>query len=1258
MPDAIGTLLNARYQLEAEIGRGGMGVVYRAHDTLLGRDVAVKVLSASELGTEGRARLLREALAAAGLNHPNIVTVHDVGEAEELPFIVMELVEGPSLYEQPPAELEQILAIAQQICAALDHAHTNGIVHRDLKPENVLITPDPRAGTGVPSRGSGCSAKLVDFGLARSVASRTTAEGVIAGTVFYLAPELALGQACDGRADLYALGVMLYELTTGVLPFVADDPWAVISQHLHAPVVPPRAKSSDIPLALDRLIVQLLAKSPEDRPSSAEEVEEILGHLERGETVREVSLEGEAELSMLDRIVRGRLVGRERELAQTRALWQKVVAGEGQTLLISGEPGIGKTRLVRELVTQVRVAGGRALEGECYHEGIGPYAPFAQILRRAFRDGAGAQLAAALPGFVLADLLILSPALRLRYPDHPPNPPLDPKAEQLRLFENVVALCQALCDRAPLLLVLEDAHWADGGTLSLLCHLARRTRRQRVMIVATYREVELDATHPLHEVLLDLDRRNLATRLKLFRLGREGTHDMLAALFAEEITPEFLEGIHRETEGNPFFVEEVCKALVESGQLTFEGGRWHRPSMEELGIPQSVRLAIQSRVGRLPPQVQDTLCLAAVVGHEFEFDTLAQASELDEEALVGALESAEGAQLIEERSREAGGTFGFTHGLIPATLAEGLSGLRRRRLHRRVAEVIEALHADDGSWLAALAYHYSEAGVEDKALHYLTQAGDRARASYANEDAIRYYSQALEYVPENAPERLELLAARARVYGLVAQMEAQRADLEAMLALAGALENDAHRCDALVALAECLHNTGGAGCREPAERAAELAREMGDPLREGRALCFLGYHDYLTGHDARSRSTLEAALACLQAAGQPGETAACLSDLSLALGWLDEPTAALEAAEQAVALSREAGGRRQEAISLRRVASVLLYQGKPAAALPAAEAALALQREIGDRHEECLALNVLGILLGVLGKPEEATAAFEQMLQIAEEIDAALAIRYGVDSMVLDALAPQGEHEAGLAFLETWLAKAGQAKDEVLAAWLQLNRARLLLVLGQQKAALEVAQSLLPDADRLLDYGDQLWLLQIVGCCQAELGRLRQAREAFQAGLERAEQAGEPVGAGLFWLHLADVAHQEGDQAGLRAAMEEVRRRDVSLAIVWLYRHLAARLQLALGDVEQALESSSNAVQDLEIRGVGWWEQECYLTHARVLRALGRDAEADDYLRRAYERVMLVASKTQDEALCQSWLENVPDNREIVAEWEARQKRA
>jgi tetratricopeptide (TPR) repeat protein len=235
------------------------------------------------------------------------------------------------------------------LCAALDHAHSHGIVHRDLKPENVVIAPD---GT----------AKLMDFGLARPVASRISSEGTIVGTVFYLAPEQALGGDVDGRADLYALGVMLYELTTGRLPFTADDPVAIISQHLHAPVVPPRAHNEEIPPALDALIVGLMSKQPEDRPASARAVLHALERLDQPEA--EVAVLGE--LSLLDRIVRGRLVGRERELDEATAYWQRAAAGEGHVLLISGEPGIGKTRLAREAGALHNEAVALRVQGQVY----------------------------------------------------------------------------------------------------------------------------------------------------------------------------------------------------------------------------------------------------------------------------------------------------------------------------------------------------------------------------------------------------------------------------------------------------------------------------------------------------------------------------------------------------------------------------------------------------------------------------------------------------------------------------------------------------------------------------------------------------------------------------------------------------------------------------------------------------------------------------------------------------------------------------
>ena len=299
----LGMQINDRYRIDCEIGQGGMGTIYKGYDTALKRDVAIKMLTEAKLGTEGRSRLLHEAQAIAQLSHPNIITVYDVGEYEKSPFIVMAYVEGANLYDHPPRDIKEVVVVMQQVCAALAHAHDNGIIHRDLKPENVILTADGNV-------------KLMDFGLARSISSRLTTEGTILGTVFFLAPEQAQGKPIDPRSDLYSLGVMLYELTTGELPFTADDPLAVISQHIHVPVVPPRAKNGKIPPALETLILKLMAKDPTDRPASALDVLELLS---TPEMLDSTALPIE-KLSVLDRIVRGRLVGRECEMNLARQM--------------------------------------------------------------------------------------------------------------------------------------------------------------------------------------------------------------------------------------------------------------------------------------------------------------------------------------------------------------------------------------------------------------------------------------------------------------------------------------------------------------------------------------------------------------------------------------------------------------------------------------------------------------------------------------------------------------------------------------------------------------------------------------------------------------------------------------------------------------------------------------------------------------------------------------------------------------------------
>ncbi len=318
----IGTVLNGRYRLDRELGQGGMGTVYEAYDLLLNRVVAVKLLSSKKLGTEGRNRLLSEARAVAQLNHPNIVSVFDAGETDDFPYVVMEYIHGESLHERPPKNTDEVLRAALQICDALEEAHTHGIVHRDLKPENVIMTENGLA-------------KLTDFGLARSLATRMSQESALTGTVFYISPEQAMGKPLDGRTDLYALGVMLYEFATGQLPFQADDPLAVIARHIHDEPVRPSQLQPDISATFEEIILKLLAKDPDERFSSAAKTRTALEALleKRG---------GRAGAKQKHNIPLDltSFVGREKEVAEVRQ-----IIAENRILTLTGVGGTGKTRL-------------------------------------------------------------------------------------------------------------------------------------------------------------------------------------------------------------------------------------------------------------------------------------------------------------------------------------------------------------------------------------------------------------------------------------------------------------------------------------------------------------------------------------------------------------------------------------------------------------------------------------------------------------------------------------------------------------------------------------------------------------------------------------------------------------------------------------------------------------------------------------------------------------------------------------------------
>jgi hypothetical protein len=453
--------VHGRYRVARILGEGGKKRVYLAHDRDLDRDVAFALLRAEKITAQSLIRLRHEAQAMGRLGgHPNVVTIFDVGEDEDRPYIVSEYMAGGDVTALLGAAgggglpVERALEIAADVCRALEHAHANGIIHRDVKPGNVWLAAD---GT----------AKLGDFGLALiDDRTRMSQVGLLYGTPNYMAPEQALGSDPDARADAYALGVMLYEMVTGSTPFRGDDPVAVITQHIETSPVAPTWHNPAIPKALESLILRLLAKAPADRPQSARQVIDAIEEISRAVAGAAPEAPAPAE-NPLDRLAGGVWVGRAAETAELRGALDEALAGRGRLVLLAGEPGIGKTRTVEELGTYAQLRGAEVLWGRCYEgEGAPPYLPWTQIVRAYVRDRDPESLQAEL-GAWAPDIAHVVPELRGRLPGLGETSAPESEQARFRVFESVCALLGNASRRRPLVVVLDDLHAADRASLLL-----------------------------------------------------------------------------------------------------------------------------------------------------------------------------------------------------------------------------------------------------------------------------------------------------------------------------------------------------------------------------------------------------------------------------------------------------------------------------------------------------------------------------------------------------------------------------------------------------------------------------------------------------------------------------------------------------------------------------------------------------------------------------------------------------------------------
>jgi len=802
---------NGRYEVKEFLGEGGRKQVYLVHDTLIDRDVAFALIKTEKLDDASRARVTREARAMGRLgDHPNIVTIHDIGEHEGQPYIVIPVMPGgdvQALIEKAPEHrlpIEQALGIAKAICRGLDFAHSKGIIHRDIKPGNIWLSAD---GT----------AKIGDFGLALAAdLPRLTQPGMMVGTVTYMPPEQAMGGKMTTRADLYSLGAMLYEMVAGRPPFVGDDSVAIIGQHINTPPVAPTWHRTDLPPALETLILQLLEKDPEKRPESAVVVLQALEAIDAGRQSKEPLKEAPAENPLYRRV----FVGREPELKQLQSAFDGAISGQGALMMVMGEPGIGKTAICEQLSTYVTLRGGRTLVGHCYEKGSQslPYFAFIEALRsyvlnREVRDlreelGTGAADVARIVSEIKERLKIRS------------RPQKDPEEDRYRLLRAVTDFLSNAARVKPMLLVLEDLHDADKGTLEMLTHVSRNLAGTRMLIVGTYRGAEVDRTHPLSAALAELRRVLTYSRILLRGLNADEAQRMVESITRERVFRGLVEAVHHKTEGNPLYMQEVVRDLAEEGLITQKEGRWRitKDTLWEMRIPEGLRDVIGKRLSRLSQECNRILSIAAVIGREFRLEVLQQVAHVSEDDLYVALKEAKSAAIVEEHTAiGAAIVYSFIHALFRQTLYEEIIAPRRVHLHQQVARVMEKVYAGRLQEHAAeMTEHFAQStDATDlaKAVSYGEMAAIRATDVYSYGEAVRLLEQALRVQevrdPEEKLKRCDLILALgwARFYNHeyrhILDSEAPVA-----LALAEGTEDTGRACQACLLASFALEGIG------------------------------------------------------------------------------------------------------------------------------------------------------------------------------------------------------------------------------------------------------------------------------------------------------------------------------------------------------------------------------------------------------------------------------------------------------------------
>jgi serine/threonine protein kinase/predicted ATPase len=1054
----------SHYKILSKLGAGGMGEVYLGEDTKLDRKVALKILPGHYTKDESRLRrFVKEAKTASALNHPNIITIYDVGEDAGHHFIAMEFVQGRTLHAILNANFSSDLLapVGKQVAAALAVAHGAGIIHRDIKPENIMVRDDGYV-------------KVLDFGLARLTATGDDGEsaadtavhtqpGVVIGTPAYMSPEQATGQRLTSATDIFSLGAVFYEIVTGQKPFHSPTPVGTLHAVIYEQPVPPSRLNANLQPATELLILRMLDKNPLLRPAASE----IATALTTGSETMSLS-SNIISLPFAVGLPLRHTVGREEEREKMRRAFQMASVGRGLMLCITGEAGLGKTTLVEDFLSEIRqqnpacqIARGRSSERLA---GAEAYLPFLEALESLLRGTANQSIArvmkALAPSWYVQLASSQDSSLERAMAE-------TPTVSQERMKRELAALLQEISRDNPLILFFDDLHWAGASTIDIIAYLATRLAGMRLLIVTTYRASEMMLNkHPFLTLKLDMQGRGLSQELQLEFLTRGDVKRYLALEFPNHRFPaELASLIYAKTDGSPLFMADVTRYLRDKKVIDEADGHWALvqsvPEIEN-DLPETVRSMIQRKIAQLGDDDRRLLVAASAQGYNFDSASIAEALRMD-------------AGEVEERLQTLDQTYGFVKYLKEEELPDHTLTLRYRFVHVLYQNGLYTTLTP--SRRASLSAAIAQAIIRHQGKHSTTVASELALLFQAARD----WSRASNHY---------LIAMRnaARIFANKEAIALGRRGLEMTRKLPESPEQTRQELRFQLTLGQSLMTTQGFAATETLQtylRAHELCQQLNDDKQLFRVQFGLSIVYVVRAEYDKARHFAEQSLAVAERLADAAMLVQAHWVLALSQQYLGEFIAAREHLEKSISLYEPKlhaahaflyGG----VLNRAHLGRALLYLGYAEQAQAALQDALRVAEK--SRHPVAIC-NVFTIAFSVEvmhHNDQKVREMAERMLEYADEHG--LPYYAGIGKIMLGwALALQGNASSGVAQMRKGLAELRDAETEQQRANYLGLLADALCKAGRRREGLETLDEALQTTDDTKERFSEAELYRIKG---------------------------------------------------------------------------------------------------------------------------------------------------------------------------------